>query len=273
MKKCIRRSLGFVVVFMFCGLLPAYAAEETFAELEFRIKQLEQQLILSKEFEKLSQEMRKERVKNFQQQYETEIHMLQNDVGKFKNEVRGENIVIIVIGALLAAFGVGSYFKTKNWAEKKIYERVEETIKTESEQLRRLVEQQKFETEIKENKRIALLSPTEEKMKEVEEYFDDMKFKGVYPRLFHDVFDVEQGRVKRGFRENSYDLIVFNQLGPEEIIAYIDQSKMDAFMVYWTDTENLDIDPRRKKKINLANAPFTLYARTMEILRFQAAVK
>jgi len=47
----------------------------------------------------------------------------------------------------------------------------------------------------------------------------------------------------------------------------MERSALDAFVSFSYEQER--VEPEQRVKLNFANSPFTLYARTMEVLRFQ----
>jgi hypothetical protein len=103
----------------------------------------------------------------------------------------------------------------------------------------------------------------------MEKQFQLMKFEQVESRLLSNVFDLERTTFSPDFHEEKYDLIVFNQLTSEEIDLYIDRSVLDAFVGF--SYEQLKV--KHREKLNFANSLFTLYARTMEVLKYKAVIE
>jgi len=111
-----------------------------------------------------------------------------------------------------------------------------------------------------------VISGSEKHLKEMEKQLQLMKFEQVESRLLSNVFNLERTTFSPDFHEEKYDLIVFNQLTAEEIDQYMDRSTLDAFVGFSLET----LKVKDRLKLNFANSPFTLYARTMEVLKYQA---
>jgi len=132
------------------------------------------------------------------------------------------------------------------------------------------VQAQEMDSQIKQGTRLLLLSDKRDEREKIQAQFQLMGFPHVQSRLFEEAFDLEQQFLK--LDESQYDLVVFNQLSIKQINAYADKSAFDAFAGYTFEY----LDPKlltHRERLNFGQSPFTLYARTMEVLRYKTLLK
>lgn len=154
--------------------------------------------------------------------------------------------------------------------EDEVHRQIGNITDIQKDYIRQIVDEKVLENRLKKEKILLLLSAQKGHKQEVENFFESMGFnyKSLY---FNEAFDFEQQVMKRGFKENRYDLVIFNQLSVDEIDAYMEKSSQNVFMAYAPYTGRLNV--KSQEKMNFANSPFTIYSRTMETLQYQEFMK
>jgi len=267
MKK--KWILVFLCLLLVCSAV--YAAEEGQSkQLEERIVKLEKHLDINGNTEKLPKDLWKDIVEKgfetIEKKYENAIVKLQNEQDAFKNDLKSERLLFYLVIAFLAIVGGWNIF----WSiPKKIENRIDQKVDTFFEKkirfIKELTEKQKVENRIKDTNHILILGNSDNELLKMREHFHLLKFKNLHSKLFQEVIDLNNRMMKRDFNENEFDLIVFNQLDSDKINMYMQASSKEMFIGYTLS----QLQVNHREKISFANSPFTLYARTLEVLKFQ----
>jgi len=291
--KWIIRTVGLVIMVIILGIGSAYAAENSPAEIEIRLKKLEQDMILARGLVELSKELRENSVnkmfEEFKRQYEQEIKSIHNEQDKFnntaraeqnefKNDIKQQTLVIMVVWVILGAVGMVTlisvfitlFRSAPKWIKAAIEERIGEITDIQKEHIRQIVDEKIQENRLKKDTQLLLLSAKKEHKYELEHFFEFMGFK-MKSLYFDEAFDLNRQAMERTFKEDKHDLIIFNRLSAAEIDAYMEKSSKNVFMAYAPYTKRLEVKAR--DKMNFANSPFTIYSRTMETLQYQEFIK
>jgi hypothetical protein len=277
------------------------------AQLELKIKNLKERLKSHEELADVAKELREDTIsQRFEiieqkyaqavQKYNQSIQALQIEQDTFKNEVTDanntfkndvtkanndftkdvahKNRIIYAVWGVMTLLGVWvlieTFYMIPKRIKKEMHEEVAQIFTTERETIEQLVRAQEIDSQIKARTRLLLLSDKKDELEKIQVQFQLMGFPHVQSRLYEEAFDLKQQVLK--LDESQYDLVVFNQLSIEQINAYVDKSAFDAFAGYTFKY----LDPKlltHRERLNFGQSPFTLYARTMEVLRYQALFK
>ncbi len=181
---------------------------------------------------------------------------------EYKN-VRNIFLIILGLGIPATLYGIYMMFWGMNKKIKTaINERIETIVEQKREEIIKLVSNQEFETRLKAQKKILVISANESSQEEVKHTMSKFKFKNVIYR------------VNGSFDEfPDHDLIVFNnadgdlsQQNIKDIIT--SNTDEDACFVAYT-TKQLDRNPR----LNFANSKFTLYHSLLTTLSYVESIK
>lgn len=247
MKKI--KLLAFSVFFMFLTMNAKESDSTKIANLEGRVGQLENYKI------------------NIENVYKAEYQKSQNDLAKDIDEkykdVRNLFTMILILGIPSSIYGIYLMFwGIKKKVNQSIAEKIETIVEQKREDIIKLIQSQKFERHLKENKKIIVISENEESQEEIRNTIETFKFKNVIYRINKSYDSLPE-----------YDLIiinncdgVFKQQDVTDIINFANND--DVCFVAYT-TKQLDRDP----KLNFANSKFTLYHSILTTLSFSEAIK
>lgn len=170
---------------------------------------------------------------------------------------------LLLIGIPATILGLlAVYFGAVKKARKIIVERIETIVEHKREDLIKLIETQEYDTKLKNNKKLLVLSSSDEANEKFKPMFQKLKFK-----------DVNFRSVSTYIEYNSYDLIIFNDSDSSFDQTLIDeyvQNSVDenvSFVVY--TNRNLTRHPR----INFCNSSFTLYHNILSTLKYTEILK
>lgn len=188
---------------------------------------------------------------------------LKAEIDKDYENVRNLFALILLIGVPTTLYGLYEMFwGTKKKIKKAIEEKIEKIVELKREDIIKLINNQAYDRQIKANKKILILSATEEAQEDVKNTTSNMGFKNLIFRLTYST---------TAFPEN--DLIIINNIDGEfhqekinEIVA--ENSDEDTFFVAYT-SKQIDRNPR----MNFANSKFTLYHSILTTLAFTTSIQ
>lgn len=231
-----------------CNLFATNTPDKT-VELEKRINYLEDyknniENVSKIEFQKAKEELNKEIVEDY-------------------DNVKNIFALILLFGIPTTLYGVYMMFwGIKKKVEKLIDERIETIVEQKREEIIKLVNNQEFESSLKNTKKIIVISPSEDAQEEIKRTMSNFKFKHLIFRINNTINNIPK-----------HDLIIFNNIDGEFSQTEIDsimseESDEDVCFVAYT-SKNLDRNPR----LNFANSKFTLYHSVLSTLSFVESIK
>ncbi len=255
----------------------AQSKEQT-EKLTNRIEKLEKQADLNKKFAELAKELKKntiaKRFENIDKKYNNDIMSLKNEYQALKNDLKKEQILFWILITIIIIAGVSQlihyFFFIPKHLKKKLEKKIEDYFDNRMQYIKYLIKSQRIESDLKADKHILIIGEDSTEDNKLRDLLHKMKFQKVDAKQLNDLYDEENQTIKNSFKENNYNLIIFCKLAEEKINEYTSVSAMDLFVIYSFDyLKNLKF----RERINLANSPTTLYARTMETLLYQDVIK
>lgn len=167
-------------------------------------------------------------------------------------------IISIVIGYFTI------YLKVKKFAKNEIEKKIAIEIKDNKDNIRKLINYQEIDNQIKNNKSILVLCKTIEDKQYCQKIFDEFDFKHVNAEV------VGNYKKLKGFDVKVIDNHS-KQFNDKLIEEFINKSSESELFLYFGE-----YNPILKKypdKLNFANTKFTLYTNIINLLRFGEATK
>jgi hypothetical protein len=188
---------------------------------------------------------------------------LKAEIDKDYENVRNLFALILLIGVPTTLYGLYEMFwGTKKKIKKAIEEKIEKIVELKREDIIKLINNQAYDRQIKANKKILILSVTEEAQEDVKNTTSNMGFKNLIFRLTNSTTALPEN-----------DLIIINNIdgefSQEKINEIVDEnSDEDTFFVAYT-SKQIDRNPR----MNFANSKFTLYHSILTTLAFTTSIQ
>lgn len=247
MKKI--KLLVLLTLFTFFTMNAKESDSTKISNLETRVGQLEEYKI------------------NIENVYKAEYQKSQNDLAKDIDEkykdIKNLFTMILILGIPSSLYGIYLMFwGIKKRVNQSISEKIETIVEQKREDIIKLIQSQKFERRLKENKKIIVISENEESQEEIKNTIETFKFKNVIYRINKSYDSLPE-----------YDLIIINncdgEFKQEDVTDIIDSADNDDVCFVGYTTKQLDRNP----KLNFANSKFTLYHNILMTLSFSEAIK
>jgi len=169
----------------------------------------------------------------------------------------GGGVIVFIVPIVLIL--IVRYFTKQT--QQKVAELAEGNVKN----LKQIVMDYEFESQLCKKSNILILSENEREKNQMISLMNQLQFKKYKSATVNDIWVVSQKKYQNGFNEDEYDLLVFNHINEELINEILIKSAKEIFLSYYTNGQQTIID---RNRINFANSKFTFYARLMEILKF-----
>ncbi|GAA4456475.1 hypothetical protein GCM10023092_21760 [Rurimicrobium arvi] len=195
---------------------------------------------------------------------------VQKSANSLKKEIDEDYKSVKNLFTLLLIFGIPTtgysvymmFWGVSKKVKKTINEKIETIVEQKREEIIKLINSQEFESNLKNTKKILVISPNEDAQDEIKRTMSNFKFKNVLFRIHKSFTTVPE-----------HDLIVFNNVDGEFLQKEINEIMADingddvCFVAY--TTKNLERNPR----LNFANAKYTLYHSILSTLSYVESLK
>jgi len=157
---------------------------------------------------------------------------------------------------------IGLYFLALKKAKKFVVDKIENIVEHKREEIINLIETQEYDSRLRKNKKLLVLSPDEDSQEKIKLFIDKLKFNNVKYRP-----------IDKYQKFEDYDLIIFNDHYTSfnqdlitEFITNIEEEHIN-FVAY---TKN-KLAPNHR--LNFSNSPFTLYHSILSTLKYGEILK
>lgn len=175
------------------------------------------------------------------------------------------NLLVLILGIGLPATSYTVYMMFWGFNKKMknlINEKIETIVEHKREEIIKLINNQEFEKNLKNNKKLLVISENEDAQNEIKRMMSNFKFKNL-------IF-----RINKSFQNMpEHDLVIFNNcddsLTQQDINEFMNSiTDEDTYFVAYT-SKQLERNPR----LNFANSKFTLYHNILTTLSFVETLK
>lgn len=175
------------------------------------------------------------------------------------------NLLALILGLGLPTTLYAVYMMYWGFSKKMkniINEKIETIVEHKREEIIKLINNQEFEKNLKNNKKLLVISENEDAQDEIKRMMSNFKFKNL------------TFRINKSFQNMpEHDLIIFNNcddsLTQQDINEFMDSiDDEDTYFVAYT-SKQLERNPR----LNFANSKFTLYHNILTTLSFVETLK
>lgn len=196
-----------------------------------------------------------------------------NDYDRLVLDVRNQNTIIIIVGSIIIIFGVGFFFKLREYAEKKSKETLDNAFNKKADEINQLILQQNEEYQLKTKKKILVVTP---------EYSCNEFLKLFFNKMGFNSDNIQYEPMLEKIPVGNFDLIIFND---ESVVNKCDNNSKNEIEIekylqkYPLKTIRLYFGPKRlytgneyeKDRIitSFVNTRLQLYGNLMNALRYQ----
>ncbi|MGZ3754329.1 MAG: NARF domain-containing protein [Mucilaginibacter sp.] len=228
-------------------------------QLETRVKELETRLKQLEDYKANIDNVSKVQSESLKKYVDDQVKKGLDQVEDAKKTITW----ILWLGLPVTILSIGAaYWAAITKARKFVVDKIETIVEGKREEIIRLIETEAFDTKLRNNKELLVISGDEETQESLKKFMVKLKFKNV------------KYRIAGGFNEiPEHDLMIFNSpdgnLTQEAITDLMNRTEdEDTCYVAYT-TKQLNRDPR----LNFSNSRFTLYHSILSTLKFSEIAK
>jgi len=249
----LKNTILIYFIFIFIPIhLYSQTEEQSLDELSDRIEKVEGfQDVINGKFENKSKELDLQ-FKDLSASLEDEYRILKN--------LRNVGIPLTILGLIAAILGLIK--TTKRIAQTKIEEQYEQLFNEDKNRLIEIIDNQNEEHDIKNNRKILVLSTPKEDKTFLKKFFREFKFQKV------DFKSVENDE-----NIGKYDLIFINDENGdfqfEFIDSFFENSPKDTVLFYFNTTKKFYNNAKVSDRLNFANSKTQIYGNLINLLKYQ----
>jgi hypothetical protein len=240
-------SRVFLVVWLMLFLFEAATAQPKVDSLVSRVKNLED---YERNIEKLYQINAEKLNKHVDEKVDESLKEIEESK-KILALLLYLGIPATVISLLIAYFGAISKSK------KIMVEKIEKIIEHKKEEIIAIIETQEFDTKLKKEKKLIVISQTSESQEMIKNLISRFQFRNVTYTILANYQPLEE-----------FDLLIFDNLEQAEIDQYVADNTDACFVAY--TKKRLE---NRNDRLNFSNSAFTLYHNILSSLKYSTIIK